>query len=405
MNNIVTCKRLRPNPIFEGWLTKLYEEAKLNKSPLEDKLKEALKSLIKYPSPLKSGAECIILKGFDKKMCAYLDYLLNQDSNNDAISKNCKSSSDEVIETGSDNAVLKTSLDTNKRKLSGGNSQSKSKNLALDGHSNVDLTELPELSSTPFAEYHVNRQHMEINNVQDSNIAPSVITKNIDNRKLKTKRGEKKTGKYKPAHRSGGFAILVALLEHSLEIQDKAEMTKEEIIEKAQKHAEESFVRPKNDSFYSAWSSMSTLLKKGLVNKSKGKKAKYTLTDEGRELAIEVLEDAQNIPTVNDIIFKDVPSTSSTSVQQSADIVIDDEIPSTSGNKPAINAIEMAPGTFDIILLIDKNETGGYFTCFFFILMSALAFCFELLSFCMQKCFGMCLIGISGIPCIRNLVI
>lgn len=62
--------------------------------------------------------------------------------------------------------------------------------------------------------------------------------------------------KYKPRHRMQANAILVALLVNSLHPVDAA-LFKEELIEKDQKHSKVSFVRPKPESFYKAWSSMS----------------------------------------------------------------------------------------------------------------------------------------------------
>lgn len=67
MDKKVSCKRVRPNARFEDWLLQLCAEAKAKKSHLEPMLKEAAESLGKYPLPLKTASECIILKGFNKK--------------------------------------------------------------------------------------------------------------------------------------------------------------------------------------------------------------------------------------------------------------------------------------------------------------------------------------------------
>lgn len=315
MNNKITCKRIRPNPVFEDWIAQMYEDAKLNKSNLEGMLKEALESLLKYPLPLKSGAECIILKGFNKTLCEYIDKLLNWDNNNKTIE-------------------LKT-------------------------------------TAKPNPECYVEIQHIKVDKIQDYATTPSVGTKNTGNGMPKGKKEEKKANVYKPAYRSGGYAILIALLEQSLENPNKCALSKEELIEKAQKHAEESLVRRKHDSYYNGWSSMSTLQKKGLVSNKKGKKAEYTLTEEGKEVAKQILEDAKSIPAVNDIIFKDMPIASTASDRQNI-VFVDDNIPSTSGNIDYGNVVNMEPGTFHIILLIDKNETSGYVFCLF-IIISVLA--------------------------------
>lgn len=89
----ITLKRSRPNPIFEDWLKELHEEAKEKKSKLEPILKEALESILKYPLPLQSGAECAILKGFDKKLCKFLDLRLeayNSNTNGSELSSKVK---------------------------------------------------------------------------------------------------------------------------------------------------------------------------------------------------------------------------------------------------------------------------------------------------------------------------
>ncbi|XP_072932851.1 crossover junction endonuclease MUS81 [Epargyreus clarus] len=72
----VTLKRSRPNPIFQEWLEELLEEAKRKRCKLEHQLTEALTSLSKYPLPLNSGAECRILKGFDSRLCDFIEQRL-----------------------------------------------------------------------------------------------------------------------------------------------------------------------------------------------------------------------------------------------------------------------------------------------------------------------------------------
>lgn len=66
-------------------------------------------------------------------------------------------------------------------------------------------------------------------------------------------------------------------------------MNKDAIIEVAKDFADKSFVRPDPGSFYTAWSSMNTLITKGLVNKS-GSPPKFSLTDEGEILAVTLFE-------------------------------------------------------------------------------------------------------------------
>uniref|UniRef100_A0A2A4J0I2 Crossover junction endonuclease MUS81 n=1 Tax=Heliothis virescens TaxID=7102 RepID=A0A2A4J0I2_HELVI len=328
----VNFKRLRPNPLFEDWLSNTYEEAKLKKSALEPMLKEATESLAKYPLPLKSGAECIILKGFDKKLCLYLDKCLNNYNHNLALSQYCDSGCDSTgsRKRRSESPTSTTSPIPFETCITTSSSNSPTSN----GHPPVE--KLPKVDT---------QSEAVVIDIQ----GPS-STENVP------KKDKKK--KYKPAHRSGGYALLVALLEQSLENPDNPSLSKEDLIEKAQKHSEESFVRPKPNSFYTAWSNMTRLVSKGLVEKIKKKKAEYLLTASGKVLAREILEDAKSVQTVNDIIFNDIPSTSSGITNQSSSPKAD-EVPSTSGIAFKKDVIELPPGSFDIVLLIDKNETGG----------------------------------------------
>lgn len=73
----VTCKRPRPNQYFHELLESLYLDAVKNSADIAPALSEAISSLEKYPLPLSSGAECAILKGFDQRLCRYIDQQIN----------------------------------------------------------------------------------------------------------------------------------------------------------------------------------------------------------------------------------------------------------------------------------------------------------------------------------------
>lgn len=63
-----------PNPLFRKWLSEWANHAdNTERANQATALRRALHSLEKYPLPLKSGAECIILDGFGKAMCETLD--------------------------------------------------------------------------------------------------------------------------------------------------------------------------------------------------------------------------------------------------------------------------------------------------------------------------------------------
>lgn len=312
----ITFKRTRPNPLFQDWLQQLHEEAKAKKSKLEIMLNEALESLSKYPLSLQSGAECAILRGFDKRLCLYIDKRLEayKTLNIDFENELCTA---EYIESPKDSQ----------------NSQNSSYSL----NSSQQLEHKTKLKQYP---------------------------KDICNAVSPGKRKGKV--KYKPVFRSGSYAILMALLDHTTH-SSKQSLGKDELINKAQKYCEESFTKPKPETHYTAWSNMKRLITKGLVKKTGNKKSQFSLTEEGITLANELLIDTQNTPSMNDIIFKD--NTYNKEININSDIIVLDEISAKIDNKLnkkkdfevlySDKLIEMEPSSFDIILLIDKNETGG----------------------------------------------
>ncbi|EGI58589.1 PREDICTED: crossover junction endonuclease MUS81 [Acromyrmex echinatior] len=68
----------RPNHLFESWLEEWRNEAVLRNSELHNHFAKALDSLKRYPLPLESGKECIILQHFGTKLCSMLDKKLEE---------------------------------------------------------------------------------------------------------------------------------------------------------------------------------------------------------------------------------------------------------------------------------------------------------------------------------------
>lgn len=68
----------RPNRLFESWLEEWRNEAVLRNSELRNHFTKALDSLKRYPLPLESGKECIILQHFGTKLCSMLDKKLEE---------------------------------------------------------------------------------------------------------------------------------------------------------------------------------------------------------------------------------------------------------------------------------------------------------------------------------------
>lgn len=74
----VTVKMNRPNLLFETWLEEWREKAELS---MKHNFSKALISLKKYPLPLKTGQDCLVLQHFGAKLCMMLDTRLQQYNN------------------------------------------------------------------------------------------------------------------------------------------------------------------------------------------------------------------------------------------------------------------------------------------------------------------------------------
>lgn len=120
-----------------------------------------------------------------------------------------------------------------------------------------------------------------------SNI-PSVLPQKPRDRQSSSKENVSKqscSNEYIPKHRSGGYAILLALHSSWPDL-----LTKEEIIRLGKQFSNYSFIKSDPGSYYTAWSSMKTLLRKELVIK-KGKPSKYSLSESGHNIAKKLVED------------------------------------------------------------------------------------------------------------------
>lgn len=100
----------------------------------------------------------------------------------------------------------------------------------------------------------------------------------------KSKRISRGDKEYIPQYRSGGYALLIALYNQSLEPDYVGYMSKVDLIRKASEYADTSFTKTDTGSRYNAWSSMKKLLTEELVIK-KSNPAKFSLTEKGQVLA------------------------------------------------------------------------------------------------------------------------
>lgn len=148
----------------------------------------------------------------------------------------------------------------------------------------------------------------------------------------------KKVKPYMPTYRSGGFAILVALWADSLRPSSSGFLSKTQILSAAQPFCDSSF----ESTSYSAWSSASTLIKRNLIAKH-GNPSKYSLTDEGAALAKQLYE---ALPESNTIVDTFVEET----IEYSQDV---------HNSEAQLEILELKPGSFDIIMIIDSREQKG----------------------------------------------
>ncbi|KAK8095494.1 hypothetical protein PG999_013516 [Apiospora kogelbergensis] len=182
----------------------------------------------------------------------------------------------------------------------------------------------------------------------------------------------RKAKPYVPKLRSGAFALIMGLAESN----SPNGMTKAELIEEAQPHCDSSFSAPSDPaSFYTAWNSMKTLLDKDLVHERRGPTKRYTLTDDGREVAARVYQIAnpdaatlpRNLEPTPRIGYFDRNRSQSVEVEvepaapQPASAYTDlvptaDGSSSNSSALPKFRPICLRPGSFTVQLVLDVRE-------------------------------------------------
>ncbi|XP_052895115.1 crossover junction endonuclease MUS81 [Anopheles moucheti] len=69
----ISARLKRPNPLFEMWLEEMIAKAEAKNTMGRIALQKALTSLRRYPLPLASGRDCIMLMDFGKTICENLD--------------------------------------------------------------------------------------------------------------------------------------------------------------------------------------------------------------------------------------------------------------------------------------------------------------------------------------------
>ncbi|CAI8001841.1 Crossover junction endonuclease MUS81 [Geodia barretti] len=114
---------------------------------------------------------------------------------------------------------------------------------------------------------------------------------------VQSAKGKKKRRQteYVPEFRSGPYAIIIALYRAKQRPNWTGHLTKNQLMSQAQPFSDKSFTIPDDGKYYTAWSSVATLIRKGLVDK-RSCPAKFRLTEAGEEMA-EKLERATSVLT------------------------------------------------------------------------------------------------------------
>lgn len=169
---------------------------------------------------------------------------------------------------------------------------------------------------------------------------------------------------YIPSYRSGAYAILLVLYENKILEGETASLLKSEIVEKGKHLCDKSFTKSDPGTYYTAWSSMKTLLDKELVVK-RGNPAKFSITESGikcaemlyengvKELSVE--NDVENI--INERITQNAIVNICSLNNEKADV------PTTKKVEEKIDVdfetVIFAPNSFEVLLIVDKHETSG----------------------------------------------
>ncbi|KAI0851461.1 hypothetical protein F5Y00DRAFT_229779 [Daldinia vernicosa] len=185
----------------------------------------------------------------------------------------------------------------------------------------------------------------------------------------------RKTKPYVPALRSGAYAIVLGLA--TLEEGNRNGMTKQRLIEAAQPHCDASFTVPSDPkSYYTAWKSMTTLVEKDLVYERGRPTRRYHLTEEGWEVARRIQQttnpgqprlvepnvelDLQGFELVlrrlanrsSSLEIQDPPRNESSY----SDVVANGDPASGNSALPNFRPIRLAPGSFEVRLVLDTRE-------------------------------------------------
>ncbi|XP_067939786.1 crossover junction endonuclease MUS81-like [Watersipora subatra] len=260
-------KQSNPNPLFCQWLQEWKDEAESKGWKSACTYHKALSSLKKYPLRLERGKDCKILMNVGDKICAMLDKKLSEHVPNGSVTLSDEESRETSLSRRRKTPELESSAGTNMKPVSA-----------------------------------------------DLNSAMPPVERNIP----KVGSGKRP---YVPAHRSGAYAILMALYQHT-QLENHGEyLIKADLIRLAESFSDKSFTVTDGGSHYTAFSSMKTLTSKYLVEKYSCP-AKYRLTGEGVTLAKQLHDQSDStIPSSDQPAASSHQSKTQTEVPKSSESI------------------------------------------------------------------------------------
>ncbi|KAH0420426.1 hypothetical protein CcaCcLH18_14010 [Colletotrichum camelliae] len=188
----------------------------------------------------------------------------------------------------------------------------------------------------------------------------------------------RKAKPYVPTYRSGPYALILALA--TLDEDASLGMTKAKLIEKAQENCDSSFTAPSDPTkFYTAWNSMKTLIDKDLVCEKGRPQRRYSLTDEGWDVArrIKKTTDGEHADDIvagpstctesvrPDPVVNQIGREASASVEpieqpkpssQYEGVVANGPGVADNASLPKFSPIRLLPGSFTVHLALDNRE-------------------------------------------------
>ncbi|KAF9870036.1 hypothetical protein CkaCkLH20_12516 [Colletotrichum karsti] len=185
----------------------------------------------------------------------------------------------------------------------------------------------------------------------------------------------RKAKPYVPTYRSGPYALILALA--TLDEETSLGMTKPKLIELAQENCDSSFTAPSDPTkFYTAWNSMKTLVDKDLVCEKGRPQRRYSLTDDGWEVAKRIKKTTEPSGEADDVVagpssraeharpdpvdreaslsVEPVEQPKPTSVYES--VVANGPEVSDNSSLPKFTPIRLPPGSFTVHLALDNRE-------------------------------------------------